>query len=303
MPEDEIAATEAPSTRPLNAFQQMLRNYPRTVVKYPTAVLAALAPFALVLYYGYDGDRMLHATGYLFAVCAGIFLTDLAVNLFPKATNGWPVKQAAKETAVILGCMALGVLFLVIRFFGGWEEMAGIVKLALLPLILFAFPVVLALLYVFWFRYKPRELGVNSNYWWLVMVLHALVGGVAMLVAADKSHWQEGWVELGAIGMLTTGVLGAALSEEFVRMLLQTRLGKLLGNFGWGFVLATLLWAVMHVPVAMRNNPDKELPEMMLASLSVMPMGFLWGYLTHRTKSLVPAVLLHGFNLWGLQNL
>ncbi|HZF99390.1 MAG TPA: hypothetical protein VEY71_00225, partial [Chitinophagales bacterium] len=83
------------------------------------------------------------------------------MNLFPKATNGWPVKQAAKETAVILGCMALGVLFLVIRFFGGWEEMAGMVKLALLPLILFSFPVVLALLYVFWFRYKPRELGVN----------------------------------------------------------------------------------------------------------------------------------------------
>jgi len=31
-------------------------------------------------------------------------------------------------------------------------------------------------------------------------------------------------------------------------------------------------------------------------------MGLLWGYMTHRTKSLLPAVLVHGFNLWGLHN-
>jgi membrane protease YdiL (CAAX protease family) len=34
----------------------------------------------------------------------------------------------------------------------------------------------------------------------------------------------------------------------------------------------------------------------------MMPIGFLWGYLTHRTKSLLPAVLVHGLNFWGLQN-
>ena len=156
---------------------------------------------------------------------------------------------------------------------------------------------------MFWFRYKPRELGVNLNYWWLAVPLHAIVGGITMLVAYESSHWKEGWEEFGWQGMLLTGVLGAALSEEYVRMLLQTRLSKWLNNAGTGFVLATLVWALMHVPVAIRNNPDKEIWLLMIASISIMPIGFLWGYLTHRTKSLLPAVLLHGFNLWGLQNL
>ena len=37
--------------------------------------------------------------------------------------------------------------------------------------------------------------------------------------------------------------------------------------------------------------------------LDIVPLGLLWGYLTHRTGSLVPAVLLHLTNFWGLQNL
>jgi membrane protease YdiL (CAAX protease family) len=34
-----------------------------------------------------------------------------------------------------------------------------------------------------------------------------------------------------------------------------------------------------------------------------MPLGFLWGYITHRTKSLFPSIVIHALNLWGLQNL
>ena len=35
----------------------------------------------------------------------------------------------------------------------------------------------------------------------------------------------------------------------------------------------------------------------------IVPLGLLWGYLTHRTGSFLPSVVLHATNIWGLQNL
>jgi membrane protease YdiL (CAAX protease family) len=42
--------------------------------------------------------------------------------------------------------------------------------------------------------------------------------------------------------------------------------------------------------------------ETALSSIRIIPIGLVWGYLTHRTKSFVPATLVHGANFWGLQN-
>jgi membrane protease YdiL (CAAX protease family) len=41
----------------------------------------------------------------------------------------------------------------------------------------------------------------------------------------------------------------------------------------------------------------------MISPWDIIPIGLLWGYITWRTKSLFPSVVVHGFNLWGLQNL
>jgi membrane protease YdiL (CAAX protease family) len=37
--------------------------------------------------------------------------------------------------------------------------------------------------------------------------------------------------------------------------------------------------------------------------VDIVPLGLLWGYLMHRTRSLLPSTLLHATNIWGLQNL
>jgi membrane protease YdiL (CAAX protease family) len=128
-----------------------------------------------------------------------------------------------------------------------------------------------------------------------------IVGCITLAVTPEKSHWHSVIRAWGLMGLLLTGIVEAALPEEFVRMLLQTRLGSTLKNKGLGFVLATFLWASMHIPIGFRDS--KAGPWHVIAGAWViMPMGFLWGYITHRTKSLFPSILMHGLNLWGLQN-
>ena len=112
---------------------------------YPLAALFALASFGVVIYFGYMEGKMLHAAGYLFAVCLGVFVTNLAVAYKPSIVVGFPIrKRVGLELAVIAVCTALGVTFLLIRFFGDWENIRGLFRLALMPLLLFTFPVALA---------------------------------------------------------------------------------------------------------------------------------------------------------------
>jgi membrane protease YdiL (CAAX protease family) len=72
-------------------------------------------------------------------------------------------------------------------------------------------------------------------------------------------------------------------------------------NKAWGWLIATTIWAFMHAPKWYWES--KDLVEVILASIVRIPLGLMWGYLTHRTKSILPSVLVHGTNYWGLQNL
>jgi membrane protease YdiL (CAAX protease family) len=86
-------------------------------------------------------------------------------------------------------------------------------------------------------------------------------------------------------------------------MLLQTRLGILFHHKGMGFVVATLVWVCIHIPNSYPHTQEGAFPLLFFIKLATLiPHGLLWGYMTHRTKSLLPAVLVHGLNFWGLQN-
>jgi membrane protease YdiL (CAAX protease family) len=284
-------------------LKQLIQNYLNTLRRHPFALFLILATFAVVIYYTWSEGKLLHGIGYLGAVVVGGIITDIAVILRPKISIGFPIKKPVKqEVVVIFICTFLGVAFLLVRFFIGWETLNGVVKLMLLPLILFTFPVVLAAIYLFRYRYKPRELGVNLNCWYLPIILHLLWAAVTLSVAPESSHWKEAYKEYGLLNLLFTGIVTAALSEEFVRMLIQTRTGKLARNFATGFIVATTIWAFMHIPIYFRDHADPNLMEGCLGAITIMPIGFFWGYLTYRTKSMIPAILMHGFNLWGLQN-
>ena len=288
----------------MNAVNQTFRKHLRLAQDYPLAFVIILFSFVMVIYSGCTSNRLPHALGYLFVVWAGAFITDLVVNINPKPAIGFPIiKPVMRELFFIIICTSLGFIFLFIRFRSNWDTMNPFVKLSLLPLILFTFPIVLAIVYLFRYKYKPSELGVNFRYWYLPLIIHILVGTITLCVAPDRSHWKAAIQESGMINLLFTGFITAALPEEFLRLLLQTRLGVAFRNLGLGFVTATFIWAVMHIPTESHDEKTINWAATALRTCTLMPIGFLWGYITHRTKSLFPSVFIHGLNLWGLQNM
>jgi membrane protease YdiL (CAAX protease family) len=289
----------------MHAITVSLRQHLHIVRSYPAAMVITLAVVFDVFYLGHYEHKIRQAIGYLFAVWLCALLTDIVVNLHPKRAIGFPIKYSAtKEASLIFGCTLLGFAGLLIHFSrvgATWRGLERVSELALI--VLFAFPIVLALIYLLLYRYRPGELGINLHYWYLPILIHILWGSVTFAVASPESHWHSYIQQNGFFwGVLFTGLITAALPEEFTRMLLQTRLGLAFRNKGLGFVTATFIWASLHIPVNHSQSPQASWVYVLVSSWSIMPLGFLWGYMTHRTKSLLPAVLLHGSNLWGLQN-
>ena len=101
--------------------------------------------------------------------------------------------------------------------------------------------------------------------------------------------------------MILQGIIGAGLVEEFSRFAMQSRFEKVFKHFGFNILFATTIWAFMHFPV----NYFKEgmlVSDIIIYCVQIIPIGFVWGYLTQRTKSILPATMVHGLNLWGFQN-
>lgn len=288
----------------MQALAKSARQHLHIIRTYPAAIAIALASALCVLYCGHLTHKTDHAIVYLVAVWLCAFATDVVVNLHPSPAIGFPIhRSSTQESGVILTCTALGQVFLFFRFSAQWGAMQGLPKFALVSLIVFTYPIVLALIYLFFYRYKPSELGINLRFWYLPLLIHLLWGGIAITTAINTVIWHSYIQQNGIVGILITGVICAALAEEFTRMLLQTRLGALFHNKGMGFVTATFLWACIHIPKSYPHTKDGTVPLLFFIKLAaIIPHGPLWGYLTHRTKSLLPAVLVHGFNLWGLQN-
>jgi membrane protease YdiL (CAAX protease family) len=203
-----------------------------------------------------------------------------------------------KEVAVILICTFLCAVSLVIHWSFWIQHVSGLGKLAsLLFLLLFGLPVVLAAIYLFYFHYTPAELGFRTDYWYVSPIVLFVFATTALLVAPNGLTWQSHrGSDLVAYAFL------AAFSEEFVRMLMQTRFAIALQERGIAFFLATFCWACLHLPVIHAQNKGMTWPRACRSAPLIIPIGLLWGYMTYRTKSLIPAVIVHGLNYWGLQN-
>lgn len=275
------------------------------VRRYPFTTLLLLLSCGLLFYSATINHWRRHMVVYIVTSWFCCFITDIVLLADPKPVAvGFPVKHPVrKELLTIIGCTLLGIVFLMFRGFGDWQHMPGIEKLLLLPLILFVFPVVLACIYLFVFKYKPRELGVNLRYWYLPLILHLIWGAVTLSVVPQVSHWKQAYIEYGILGSLFTGIISAAIPEEFFRMLMQTRVGKTVNSPAFGVYIAGLIWGAMHIPVhhAQSHGP-LTLYSGLEESVYLVPLGMFWGYLTMRTKSMFAAVGMHAFNLWGLQN-
>lgn len=157
-------------------------------------------------------------------------------------------------------------------------------------MILFGLHLALAL-YLLARGYSLKDLGIR--FWGFAPVPLIMVAcmGLVMLTTPLRNTWMEVYRGLGGgWGWIETGLFTAALPEEFFRMVWQTRAGKLLTNSAAGWLVASLLWAGLHWFIL---SPGHSHLQTLFWVLYIVPYGLILGYLTHRTKSILPSVLLH----------
>lgn len=264
----------------------------------PITALLIIVSCAWVLYIGFILHQSLHASGYLFAIWLSALATDIVVAA-PNPGIGFPIKwPVALESWVILACTLLGANALIVYYCIWFGAPPGLMRLVhLIPVFLFGFPIVLALLYFFYFRYTPSELGFNTRYWALPLLVLTIFAVITFVVAPTGLTWHS-----APPFDLLVSFFAAAIGEEFVRMLMQTRFAKPLRSTGIAFFAAALIWTYLHIPIVHAQNPGFTWPGTFRSVPLILPIGLLWGYMTHRTKSILPSVIVHGLNVWGLQN-
>ncbi len=254
-----------------------------------------------VLYVGYRHDTLVRGIVYLFVMWLCSFCIDFYAIWRP-AKNDFIVRNPKKETILFVVCIIGSALFFFLRFSGilNWDTLQGIVKLAIAVLLIFAFPIALAVILLL-MKYKPFDLGIRLQGFIVVIPVIVICAITNRIISPDSLTWDRVVSEGGGIiGALFTGFIVAGLSEEFFRVIGQTRIGELLSNKGYGWFITTVIWALFHVPKW--YSDEHNLVEALLGSIRIIPLGLMWGYMTHRTKSILPAVIVHGTNFWGLQN-
>jgi membrane protease YdiL (CAAX protease family) len=140
----------------------------------------------------------------------------------------------------------------------------------------------------------------------LVLLLQFTVGRGPRQIALLQAQW--GWArwQLALVAPLALAwmTLEAGLTEEFLfRVLLQTRLEAWLRNRTAAILAMAVLFGLAHAPgyvlrgghaaEGMATAPD-PLTAAAYAIVVVSPIGFMFGVLWTRTRSLGLVVLLHG---------
>jgi membrane protease YdiL (CAAX protease family) len=256
---------------------------------------------ATVLYLGFEHKALKQAVSYLITMLISALIIDYFA-LKGKQGSAFPVRKPGLETAIFFGATLFGLVFFYFRFLSAvpWEQRPPLVKLAVLPSLAFAFPIGHALIFLF-LRYKPKDLGLRFQGFLPVIPVIVLSALVNRLFSPESLTWNTIVKEEGSLAaVFFSGLITAGLSEEFFRVLGQTRTGAIFKNPGLGWFLTTVFWAFLHAPKWYSENHD--LREVVFSSVRIIPIGLIWGYLTHRTRSILPATLVHGMNFWGLQN-
>ena len=263
--------------------------------------LLILTTALVTIYIGYRHDTLKQSLTYLGIMWFFSFLIDLYSHLRP-TKDIFVVRQPKRESFYFIASFSLGLVFLFFRFSPSidWQHLHILVRLAVLPLILFMFPIALAIILLL-LKYKPTDLGFRFNGLILVVPIVLISALVNRIVSPESLTYNALIAETGGVlGVLSTGIIAAGLSEEFFKVVGQTRLGAYIKNFGFGWFITVVIWAFMHAPKW--YSEDLNMTEAILGSIRIIPIGLMWSYLTHRTKSIFPSVLVHGTNFWGLQN-
>ena len=236
--------------------------------------------------------RTLEMGVYLGLMVLSAVIVDVSVAFFGNAHVDFPVRAPRTEIMVAAVLYVLGAATLAYRFSSLYPPHRLSSKLIFaVALFLFSLNIMLAL-FLLLRGYSLRNLGVRL--WGFVPVPAIMIFcmGLVALTTPLRSTWAEGYRSVGGSiwGWVESGLLMAALPEEFFRMVWQTRVGKLLDNAAAGWLIASLFWAGLHTFLYAQGRTHLQT---FFWVLDIVPYGLFLGYLTHRTKSILPAILLH----------
>jgi membrane protease YdiL (CAAX protease family) len=259
----------------------------------------------IVLWNYISNGKTLHGIGYFIF----FYVSILAIHFFTKRMppkKEIEVKQPKNELLLILLFSLLGVIFITINFYlkSSGNQIGFLVRLpVLLGIFFFTFPLGIAI-YLLIKKYKITQMGLSFkplSYLLLGLFIWGITGLFAFTFNKSGIIWVAGYKELGGVsGIILQGIIGAGLVEEFSRFIMQSRFYRVFKLNGFNILFATTIWSFMHLP---KNYFEGEqATDSVIYCVQIIPIGFIWGYLTHKTKSIVPATLAHGLNLWGFQN-
>ncbi|HZV11752.1 MAG TPA: CPBP family intramembrane glutamic endopeptidase [Candidatus Kapabacteria bacterium] len=282
--------------------REVLRLQIQRVKSNPFTTILLFVIALIVIYDGIQYAHVLKSIAYLAAMWLCTYVIDLYTMWSPPQYE-IIVRQPKREGLIVILCIILGFLFFYLRYFAPfqWASLNGFVKLSIAVLIAFVYPIAFVIIFLA-LGYKLKELGIRLKNTLVALPVIVIVSMTALLVAPSGFTINDIMAETGGIwGALFEGFILAALSEEFWRFIVQTRFGAMFSNKGMGWIVASVVWALMHVPTRVGQFPTVSAA--ILESLAIVPIGLMWGYMTHRTKSILPSILAHGTNVWGLQNI
>ena len=258
-----------------------------------------------VLWHFISVGQTKHGIGYFIFFYAAILTINYFTKKIPPQIDN-EIKAPKRELNITILFAFLGFVFLILNFIlkSNFPQIGFLIKLpVIIGMFLFSMPLGI-LIYLLFKKYKFLELGIKTKpltHLLLGLIILALTGIFAIVFNKSGILWKEGLEEVGGVfGLVIKGVIGAALVEEFYRFVIQTRFEKVFKTMGINILFASTIWAFMHFPVTYFKS--KETASTLIYCIQIIPIGFIWGYLTQRTKSILPSVIVHGMNLWGFQN-
>ena len=196
-----------------------------------------------------SNDKTLHGIGYFLF----FYVSILTIHLFTKRVppkNEIEVKEPKKELTIAVFFAFLGLLFLALNFMLKSNVIPDkpITKIPIgLGSIIFAMPLAI-FIYLLSKRYALMNLGLRTQplkSLFLGLIIWSITGLFAYVFNKDGILWARAYDELGGIiGIIVTGVIGAALFEEFSRFVIQSRFERIFMRPGISILFATTIWQV-----------------------------------------------------------
>lgn len=272
------------------------------VKRHPLAGGMVFLMGVIIMLEGFWRGELVRRASYLAVILLSVVIVDWFYLRRPGSAAPLPVRCPKLELLVAGVLLLVSLTWLILHFQGHYAPVALVIRLLWVGVgVLAVFNIGLALFLLLVLRYVLKELGLQFVGLAPVPVVIFCFGMTAW-VSHSGVTWQEVVNEVNGRVWLVPLVsfFVAALPEEFFRMIWQTRLGAVLKNPAMGWLVASMLWAFLHVP-----NFNGDLHHVFRAcqvAFDMVPLGLLWGYFTFRSQSIVPAICLHGTNVWGLHN-